>query len=250
MNKREIDILMDKYILGSLTKDEEKNLLQEIKNNPDLENEIKARKNIVLGVKYAGNLQLKEVLTKIHLEESGQNTTSDKRNNKYYIIGGLLIVALTALYFMLRNNAPAESNNNLIYAEFYEKYNSSLLDRGISAEEAISAFHNSYTKGNYQEALKTITPFLEESDNEVKLIAALAANEIDDIPLAEQLLTTIIESNDFYFKDHATWYKALIKLRQHDYPSTKKLLSKIASNPKADHYEEAKELLNELNETE
>ena len=246
MNKQELETLKDKHALGKLSKADESSLERRISQDPTLQEDLDFHKKLSKAVKYAGELELKDILKKIHLEESGEISKGNKRSTMFYYVAGFLLCLCIASYFIFSNKAPAPADTSVIYADFYKKYDSSLLDRGVSMDEAIASFNTAYSKGKYQEALVTIKPFLTESDNEIKLIAALAANETNDLSLAESLLDSIIKSKDFYFEDHAIWYKALIKLKTNDITMVRETLLPLSSNPKADHHNEAKELLNML----
>lgn len=247
MNNQELEILKDKYAMGTLTEAEYASLEVEILQNADLESELKMHKNLVRGVEYAGELEMKEMLEKIHYQSSGSSTSSDpkaaKSNNMLYVIAGLLILAALLAYFFLGNGNKEEVSPTRIYAEFYSPYQPSLQDRGENLDDALKKFNAAYSELQYETALTTIKPYLESSKNDIKLTAAIAAIETNDIVLAEQLLNEVIESKDFYFMDHAIWYKALIKLKNNDINATKEILTPLIENPKADHHHEAKDLI-------
>jgi len=62
MNNKEIEILKDKYALGTLTEAEHANLEVEMLQNPELENELRKHLDLVKGVQYSGELELSEML--------------------------------------------------------------------------------------------------------------------------------------------------------------------------------------------
>lgn len=247
MNKQELEVLKDKYAMNTLSQSEHANLEVEILKDPSLEKELKNHKNLVKGVQYAGELELQDVLDKIHYQQSGVPPARGKSNFKFYIIVGFLLLTAVTAYFLLDNKTNEEVNTKSIYADFYTQYQPSLQDRGTARDEAINTFNQAYMDENYQEALTAIKPFLSESNNDVKLTAAIAANETNDLILADSLLNEIIASKDYYFVDHAIWYRTLIKLKANDTTSIKDILTPLITNPKADHHDEAKRLLSKLN---
>ncbi len=249
MNNKELEILKDKYAMGTLTEAEHASLQVEMIQNPDLENELSLHTNMVKGVEYAGEIELKEMLDKIHYQQTDsksgltKETQNNKSNHILFVIAGLIIIAALMGYFFLGNTAKEPLSPTKIYADFYAPYQPSLQDRGVKLDEAITSFHSAYQDKKYEEAINIIKPFLDASKNDIKLTAAIAANEANDIVLAEKLLDEIIKSKDFYFSDHATWYKALIKLKTNKPNEIEKILTPLIANPKADHHTEAKELI-------
>jgi len=168
MNNKELEILKDKYAMETLNEQEYASLEVEKLQNPKLESELKIHTDLVRGVEYAGQLELQDMLDKIHYQQVGNVPKSVKSRKTLYL------------------------------------------------------------------------------SNDIKLTAAISANEIGDLVLADRLLNEIIEMKDYYFMDHAIWYKALIKLKTGDIASVKDILTPIISNPKADHHMEAKELVSKL----
>jgi len=154
-----------------------------------------------------------------------------------------LILAAILSYFFLVKNTEETDSPAMIYAEFYDKYEPSLQGRGSIEDDAILLFNEAYSEEKFQVALDAIKPYLKEGKNDIKLSAAIAAIETDDLVLAEGLLDEIIASKDFYFSDHASWYKALLQLKTGETKSIEKILTPLIANPKADHHDEAKKLL-------
>lgn len=249
MNNKELEILKDKYAMGTLTEAEHASLQVEMIQNPSLADELNVHTDLVKGVEYAGEIELKEMLEKIHYQRKESNPSSNQkqegRSNKniLLVIIGLLLITSILGYFILGNATKEEVNPIRIYAEFYSPYQPSIQDRGVKLDQAINDFHSAYLDQKYTEAIQIIKPFLKSSKNNIKLTASIAAIETSDFVLAENLLNEIIDSKDFYFSDHALWYKALLKLKTNDPYAIEKILAPIIANPKADHHKEAKELI-------
>lgn len=253
MNNKELEILKDKYAMGTLSEVEHASLEVELLQNPDLQRELRIHTNMVKGVEYAGEIEMKEMLEKIHYQQTGTSPIqsaekSPQGNAKFIVIAGLIILAAILAYFFLGNTTSETKSPTKIYAQFYTPYQPSLQDRGANINEALTTFNTAYLDKKYDVALTAIKPYLDESKNDVKLTAAIAAIEINDLVIAENLLDEIIESKDFYFTDHATWYKALLQLKTNNTKSIKKILAPLIANPKADHYIEAKKLIEKIND--
>ena len=248
MNNKELEILKDKHAMGTLSDIEHASLEVELLQNPNLATELKTHKDLVKGVQYAGELELQNLLDKIHYQQSGVAPPKRKHGHIMYYILALIMLLGVAAFFLLNNKTPEKVSTRSIYASLYTQYQPSLQDRGTSLDESIVSFNQAYLTKDYQLSLSIIKPFLAESKNDIKLMAAIAAIESNDIILAESLLNEIIESKDYYFVDHALWYKALIKLKTNDTKTIKEILTPIISNSKADHHKEAIELISKLNE--
>ncbi|MFT6337851.1 MAG: hypothetical protein ACJATI_004616 [Halioglobus sp.] len=246
MNNKELEILMDKHVMGTLSDMEHASLEVELLQNPSLATELNTHKDLVKGVQYAGELELQNMLDKIHYQQSGVTPPGSKRSNVPYFILGLVMLLGIASYFILSNKTTEKINTKSIYAALYTQYEPSLQDRGTSLDKSIISFNEAYVAKNYQLALTIIKPYLAKSGNDIKLSAAISANETNDIILAENLLDEIIESNDYYFVDHAIWYKALIKLKTNETTTIKEILTPLIKNPKSDHHKEAIELISKL----
>ncbi len=242
MNSKELEQLKDKYAMGTLSPEEHANLEVELLQNSNLKKDLKIHKDMVNGVQYAGQLELKEIIDKIHNEHIGEKPKK-KINTVISLAIGLLSLLAIIGYFILNENSEGKTSPTLIYAEFYTQYKPSILNRGTSLDEAIIKFNEAYIDKNYQEALQIIKPYLAESNNEIKLTAAIAANEADDLILSQKLLDDIIADDDYYFGDHARWYKALIKLKTNEINSIKEILAPLIANPKADHHAKAIDLV-------
>lgn len=248
MNNKELEILKDKHAMGTLSEIEHASLEVELLQNPSFINELKTHNDIVKGVQYAGELELKNILDKIHYQQTEDTHSGNKRSHKMYYIVGLILLLGAAAFFLLNNRTKEEVSTKSIYAALYTQYQPSLQDRGTSLDESIVSFNQAYLTKKYPLSLSIIKPFLAESKNDIKLMAAIAANEANDLILAEVLLNEIIESKDYYFVDHALWYKALIKLKANDTTTIERILTPLIKNSKADHHKEAIELMSKLNE--
>lgn len=248
MNNKELEILKDKHSMATLSEAENASLEVELLQNPSLADELKTHKDLVKGVQYAGELELQNILDKIHYQQSGGIPLRNKRSHLMYYIVGFILLLVIAAFFLLSDKAPEEVNTKSIYATLYTQYQPSLQDRGTTLGASIVSFNQAYLSEDYSLALSIIKPFLAESKNDIKLMAAIAANEANDLILAENLLDEIIESKDFYFVDHALWYKALFKLKTNDTKIIKEILTPLIKNSKADHHKEALDLISKLEE--
>ena len=130
------------------------------------------------------------------------------------------------------------------YSDFANYNQISLTVRGTSdalLKEAETAFNNK----NYEEAEQLFNQILEQvsSNTEIQLYKSITLIETNQFDEADELLEGISEGNSIY-KNKATWYLALSKLKQNNLESCKSILKSIPDD--AEDYKQAQKLLNKL----
>lgn len=248
MDKQELDILIDKSILGTLTPNEKSKLEAYIMEQPNTKLEIKMRTDIMKGLEYNADQDLKTILDKIHKEEiAPPKITNLYRQIKVAAIFIGLIVGAFAI-FKMTNNTTESIDGQQLYASYYQPYTPSVETRSNNdtLDAVYHIFIDAYRGQDYQKSFETIKPLLADADNQTLLLAGISAMEIGNTEAALQYIKRIIESKDYYFTDHANWYKTLILLKTNKINQAKALLTELANNPKADHHDEAVSLLKEF----
>lgn len=247
MDKKELEILIDKSVLGTITNKEKSKLDEYIMKQPNTTLEIKMRKDILKGIEYSTDQELKVVLDQIHKEEitKSPKIISFARLAKAAILIGLL-VGTFAMYTLLNDGGNANSTE--LYATYYQPFESTTETRSSDEDmdKTTLQFIDLYQSKKYQESLEAIRPVVSSVDNNTLLLAGISAMEIGELNEAQSYLNQIIESNDYYFADHAKWYKALVFLKLDDTNAAKSLLEELATDPKADHNKESIEILEKI----
>jgi len=235
---------MDKFVRNELTQKELKDLNIQTLLDPNVERELKLRNDIAKGIEIVGNEDLKLVLEKIHY----QNIRTEDKTKKNRFVGGIIAFVLfcSAMIFIVNQKFFSSKNKINNYAEYYEPYIPSISTRGEGNQVRIKDFGLAYGQKRYKRALLIIEPVLENSNNELVLIAAICAMEIRDFEKSNILFDQIINSNDYFFIDHAKWYKALGLLKQDQLDKAKILLNDLAGDVNADHHSQAKALLKDI----
>lgn len=248
MNKQELEILIDKSVLGTLTKNEKVKLDTYIMQHPNTKLEISMRTDLIKGLEYNNDQELRSILDKIHNEEIFSANNKIKKIG-IVLIGSLIIIGSFLLYNTIWKSEKAQpADNATLYADYFNPFEPSVESRSNDniSDKSFQIFIDSYRTKDYQKSLATIQPFLSEADNNTLLLAGISAMEVGKNQDAIKYLNRIIESNDFYFTDHAKWYKALVLLKMNNLRDAKLLLKDQAEDPKADHHNEAILLLQEL----
>ena len=242
MNKEIIEKLMDKYAKGTLTSAEQKQLDTLVKGSPELKKELVIRKDIVSSIEYLDRKNLIEMIDQIHEEEI--NTPRKKMG--WTKIASIIALILAGAFFLFKSIAKEEVEPTRIYASYYEAYAPVGAARSNNKSDLTGTFTSEYISGDYSSALKTILPTIENQENEIKLMAAIAAIETNDLAKANSLLDKIIEEKDYYYTDHARWYRALILIKESKLVKAKEELRILADDKSADHHQEASDLLSKI----
>lgn len=239
---------MDNYAMRKLSKLEQEQLEQMVKDDPSLQVELDMRKDISDGVTLVGNRQLRKMLDKIHNEVVGPQAPTVAKWKHWVGIG--IATALAALfgYLMLSNTngdgSPADTQPAVQYASYYTPLEST--DRSENASDARDLeqrYLEAYRTGDYVTVISILQPKLTDAGNEQRLVVAIAALETGDLDLASTQLERITVSDDFYYVDHAKWYQALLYIKLGQDGEAQALLTDLAKDKAADHHEDAKKLL-------
>jgi len=250
MNNDKKNSLMDKYATGSLSQAEIKEIEQLITADPSFQKELDMRKDISDGVNIAGNRELRKMLNKLHKEVVVSKTKTSGSGRVIKLIMSVAAVFLGGLVLFqlgfLKNLGTTGQDGSIQYASYYKPDMSNSRSTDETREDYLLPFATAYQEGEFAKVISIVKPYLEGSNNEVKLLTSIAALETGDVPMAMDLLDKILATENYYYRDHANWYKALAYLQLEETDKAKVLLNKLASDSKADHHKEAKELLNKM----
>lgn len=244
MERKQLESLMDKFVRKEISKEELKDLEIESLINPNVESELKLINDISKGIEIVGNEDLKLVLDKIHYQNFKNKDNNSQGIKWIWVCSALILFVLSLFIFKKYFAKHTVVKNN--YAEYFEPYIPSLTTRGSGMQKRIKDFGEAYGQKRYERALIIIDPVLEKSNNEFILIAAICAMETHDYEKSNYLFDKIINSNDYYYLDHAKWYKALSYLKQNKNIKAISLLNELANDQNADHHNQAKNLLENI----
>ncbi|MDF1696062.1 MAG: hypothetical protein P1U56_09535 [Saprospiraceae bacterium] len=249
MNKEELDILMDKSVLGTLSAEEKTKLENHIMEQPTTQLEIQMREDIIKGFDFNQDQDLRSILDQIHQEEIKTPTRTFSLYK--FTAAAVLIGVLLASYFIFITNSsnPIDSiDGAMLYASHYEIYSPSSETRSdeITIDPVMASFITAYRNQEYDKSLSIIEPLIKYADNNTLLLAGISALELEKYTQSITYFDQIIESQDYYYSDHAKWYKALLLIKTEKFTAAKALIKELAEDPKADHHDESVSLLNKF----
>jgi len=147
------------------------------------------------------------------------------------------VVALLGLFVFNNFSDPA-------YSDFSNYDTISLTVRG-EQETAIKTAESAFNSANYAEADKAFKRLLELENNnaEFQFYRAISNIELDKFEIADAILKKLSQENSAY-KNKATWYLALSKLKQKENEACISILKTILED--AEDYKQAQKLLKKL----
>lgn len=145
------------------------------------------------------------------------------------------IAILVGLFVFQNINPSFDDYNNPEMATFTE--------RG-EMNENLKLAQDAFNTKNYKTAIPFFEAILKESKSpEIQYFYAVSLLEENQFQKAETNLSELKSGTSIY-KNKATWYLALSKLKQKDYDSCKAILQTIPED--YEDYDQVQELLNEL----
>ncbi len=153
-------------------------------------------------------------------------------NSKYFAIAASLIL-FVGIFYIFQNQTPS-------YTNFNQHENASFTERGVTIE-SLKAAQDAFNAKKYQVALPLFENVLKVYNKpEINYFYAICLIETQNYTKAEDVLLTLKEGKSIY-SNRATWYLALMKLKQKNNDECKKFLKQIPKD--AEDYAKAQELL-------
>lgn len=257
-NKEYIKNQIDPYLLGDLEETASDQFLLEIKKYPDLEEELKIRKDLMHGIDtfvYRDiKSRLQNIQQEVNLEEAAPPSVapiappvSIRRSLfRNLAIAATFVLLFSVSYWVFQSNEAVEQD---LFATYYQPYEDLFSVRNQDASDGLLLKANeAYLNNDYAAALPNFESLLQSKSDETKLLLATGICQLEtgDIAGAITRFQSIIQLKDIYLTDQAIWYTAMAHLKQKDTESAKKMLQQLTARTDADHYQEAKKILERL----
>jgi TolA-binding protein len=242
------------YLNGELNNEASARLMEEIKTNPELEEEYLLLKGLHEDVHDENNLDYlfaKRMDSKYNglPEETAFKNESISRGNvrilRYLTYAAAAVSVIMLIYFL-----TSQDNDNLrsesLYAKYYIGYDQIVEMR--SGEDTSGMFDNGmklYSSGNWEEAIHSLNQARQNFELTAAFYIGMCYMELQEYAKAEiQFHRVIDQSGDF--RQEAEWYLALALLADNKTEQSKALLQAIVVQK--NHYfgKIAKELLDDM----
>jgi len=161
------------------------------------------------------------------LETFAQATKKMPKNRKYlgFLIG---VIAFALIVFAILFMVSGKDQGEALYAEYYVELPADVNTRGTNnnQSELYNSSMQSYVKRDYVSTiagLEKITP----QTSLTKLYIAVCELKTNNFTKAENLLASLIQSEEGNVKENAQYYMALILVRKGEFQQARKLLKPI-----------------------
>ena len=229
MNEQDL-ILIEKYLDTSLNKDEKDLFDEKINKAPHFKEEVMFQQSIITSLKVQEKVNLKDDLRQMlkevknsqKLKKENVMTTYTKKMLKIAAVFALMIIA-TIGYLYLK---PTQQEK--LFHAYYEPFPEDPMTRGDKIDTYDEAM-KLYGKGEYKEAIPLFQQITTENSDNLRYYLFLGNCYLNtnNIELALNSFTKVLETEDTLVKTHADWYIALCHLKANDKEKALKQLNKI-----------------------
>ncbi len=233
-------ILFENYLSNELSAEEKINFEKQLAEDSEFASafEIFKELNMHLENKFGNEQELKafkknlKSISKDHFKTKKPKVVAFKPW-QYAIAASVAI--LVGLFVFQNINPSFEDYNNPEMATF--------IERG-DVNENLKLAQDAFNAKNYKTAIPYFEAILNSTKTpEIQYFYAVSLLEDNQFQKAETNLSEL-KSGTSVYKNKATWYLALSKLKQEDYKSCKEVLLTIPDD--FEDYDQVQELLNEL----
>jgi len=222
-------ILVDDYILSTLSEEKRRAFERELAINKSLQKEVKLCAELQKSIYEDDVITLRE-----KLKVSQRSFTKAKTKRKTLLISittAASLLIIIALRVALTDYGPTQA---VLYNRYFQPYK--VVGDRRDENQGSSAYHRGeairlYTNGEYDQVM----PWLEAQiirdsiDLEATLMLSTVYLRTDNAEKAEEILTKMLySSNSITFTETLEWYLALSLLRQGKIEEVKRNLRKIA----------------------
>jgi TolA-binding protein len=181
---------------------------------------------------------------KDNLKSIAAQTIVTEKPKKSKVIQLRTYVYAVAAVFILFFGIQFFQNSTPEYGDYNQHQNALFTERSENIFESLKLAQDAFNAKNYKEAIKHFEIVLKEYPRpEVQYFYAISLVEENRHTEAEIVLNELIKGKSVY-KNTATWYLALSKLKQKDYTSCKTILKMIPND--YEDYDKVEGLLKKL----
>jgi tetratricopeptide (TPR) repeat protein len=238
----DIYTLIEQYLAGELTPEENKAFEDRIKTDPGFAEKVSVYRSLSTNLKsrFSGEQdeqQLRESLSALAKAEITKKS-GKVISLQWYHWAAAASIALIAVFWFYTTTPTLPH-----YSEYAIHGSLSLTERGDDSLKQQA--EDSFNSAKYEQAIHSFNQLLEtDPDNtELQLYKGISLLELSRYEEAESILQVIRNSTTVY-RDKAIWYLALSALKQKDYDKCKTLLDQLS--PDSEYQNQAKEIVERL----
>ena len=233
-------ILFDQYLANELSVEEKISFEKQLAEDQELASAFETFKelNLYLDNKFGNEQELKAF--KKNLKSISKEHFKSKKSkvigfSPWHYAVAASVAILVGLFVFQNINPSFDDYNNPEMATF--------IERG-DVNENLKLAQDAFNSKNYKSAIPSFEAVLNGNKSpEIQYFYAVSLLEDNQFQKAETNLLELKSGTSIY-KNKATWYLALSKLKQKDYDSCKAILLTIPDD--FEDYDQVQELLNEL----
>lgn len=219
----EREILIEKYLEGTITRDEMRAFDDLIASDKDFKDEVDFQLEIRSSLRQQDDAEFREKLVEL------ENQTPKTNSKRFWmgIAASLIALAMLGMWWVL---LPAEEED-LFHAYYTTQRNiHEPLTRANGQENLTYEAFLAYEKEDWQKALDLFSSLEENSPEEyIVLYTGNCQLQLGKYNEAIQSFETLLNSEDSDLKHRGTWYLALAELANGNNSRAKELLQKLTS---------------------
>lgn len=237
--------IIDEYLSGLMSDTDQVKFEHQIANNPQLKATVDEQRTLLQVIDALGDKKMKIRTKAIHDRAMAQKNVKRIALWQYAVAAGFALVLAAGIWLWSR---PADPQ--ALYTQYYQPYAINFNARDINTDQQLAQLSQFYQTNDCPNALKLIDKMLLNEPpykDRLLLAGSICYIETKNEKAAIGLLNEIISLADSPYHEHGLWYSALIALNQNNLPLAKQHLTKLTANPDFYYYQDAQQVLKQLN---
>lgn len=231
----------ENYINNKMISEEKLAFEAKLQNEPDFKENFKLYKETTEFASHKFSAERTAFQENIKAISTTKN--SNEKPNKSKVISLRNMIYAVAAVFVLFFGIQLFQNNTPEYLDYNQHENATFVERG-NIIEALKLAQDAFNAKNYKQAIIQFEIVLKEYPRPaVQYFYAISLLEENRFADSELVLNQLIKGKSIY-KNTASWYLALSKLKQKEYVACKTVLLTIPED--YEDYDKVKELLSKL----
>ncbi|MEO1263066.1 MAG: hypothetical protein AAFZ15_29930 [Bacteroidota bacterium] len=238
--------IIDEYLTGRMTEEARIAFEKELQQDAELQTAVEERKVLIAVIDSLGDIEMKKRAKRIHQKAMVSTTRVRKVAFWKYAAAAVFVLLFAVSIWIYRQPAsPAD-----LYARHYEPYGLSFAIRNPASGQQLSQASTYYGNGDYQAAIPVFEGLLNQeisNKDQVRLALGICQMELSNDEGALNYFQLLIDNPSSPYFEQGLWYAALLSLRSANILTAKKYLNELIRDEDSFYFDDANELLNDLN---